>query len=56
MEINGKHYRSVWLADDGTTVEILDQTKLPYELEIIQLTSMQLQLQQFEICGFVVRH
>ena len=42
MKINGKHYRSVWLSEDGSTVEILDQTKLPYELEIIQLTSMEL--------------
>lgn len=41
MKINGKHYRSVWVAGDGRTVEILDQTKLPYALEIIQLNTMQ---------------
>ncbi|MCL9780619.1 S-methyl-5-thioribose-1-phosphate isomerase [Vibrio sp. S4M6] len=40
MIINNKHYRSVWLAKDGFSVEILDQTKLPFEFNIIQLTSM----------------
>lgn len=42
MKINGKHYRTVWVAEDGRTVEILDQTKLPFDLETIQLTSMKL--------------
>lgn len=42
MKINGQHYRTVWMAEDGRTVEILDQTKLPFELETIQLTSMKL--------------
>ncbi len=42
MKINGKNYRTVWLAQDGHTVEILDQTKLPFELEIIKLSSMEL--------------
>lgn len=42
MKINGKHQRTVWLAEDGFTVEILDQTKLPFSVEVIQLTSMKL--------------
>ncbi|MGR5298030.1 S-methyl-5-thioribose-1-phosphate isomerase [Vibrio mediterranei] len=42
MKINGKHQRTVWVAKDGWTVEILDQTKLPFEVEVIQLTSMKL--------------
>lgn len=42
MKIKGTHYRSVWLAEDGCTVEVLDQTKLPFELAIIQLTDLQL--------------
>ncbi|MDC9607094.1 hypothetical protein [Xenorhabdus griffiniae] len=41
MKINGIHYRSVWLADDRYTVEIFDQTKLPFEMQIIQLRTMQ---------------
>ncbi|MGF1761200.1 S-methyl-5-thioribose-1-phosphate isomerase [Photobacterium sagamiensis] len=40
MKIKGKHYRSVWVSQDERTVEILDQTKLPFELEIIQLHTM----------------
>jgi len=42
MKIKGTHYRSVWLAEDGCTVEVLDQTKLPFELAVIQLTDLQL--------------
>jgi methylthioribose-1-phosphate isomerase len=41
MKINGKAYRTIWLADDGSTVEIIDQTRLPHALVIIQLRSMQ---------------
>ena len=37
MKINGKAFRTIWLADDGRTVEIIDQTRLPHEFEIIQL-------------------
>lgn len=42
MKINGKHQRTVWVAEDGWTVEVLDQTKLPFDIEIIQLTTMEL--------------
>lgn len=41
MKINGTHYRSVWLAEDEHTVEILDQTKLPFEVSIVQLKTME---------------
>ncbi|SFN63536.1 hypothetical protein [Xenorhabdus japonica] len=41
MKINGIHYCSVWLADDGHTVEIFDQTKLPFEVQTIQLRIIQ---------------
>jgi methylthioribose-1-phosphate isomerase len=40
MKINGTAYRSVWLdADDGWSVHILDQTKLPWSLEVLRLTT-----------------
>ncbi len=42
MKINGKHQRTVWVAEDGWTVEVLDQTKLPFDIEIIPLTTMEL--------------
>jgi len=40
MKINGVSYRTIWLADDQLTVEIIDQTKLPHELRIKKLDSV----------------
>jgi methylthioribose-1-phosphate isomerase len=40
VNIGGKHYRTIWLAEDGETVAIIDQTKLPFAFEVVQLTSM----------------
>jgi methylthioribose-1-phosphate isomerase len=40
MKIAGIAYRSVWLdPDDGWSVHIFDQTKLPWSLEMLRLTS-----------------
>src|SRR3990170_203415 len=39
MKINGKAYRTIWLAPDGRSVEIIDQTRLPHELAIVALKS-----------------
>ena len=33
--------RTIWLAPDGRSVEIIDQTKLPHELEIVGLTRLE---------------
>jgi methylthioribose-1-phosphate isomerase len=41
MKINGKPYRTIWLADDGWSVEIIDQTRLPHELVTVRLKSME---------------
>jgi methylthioribose-1-phosphate isomerase len=39
MKIDGIHYRSVWVdKDDGWSVRIFDQTKLPWTIEILRLT------------------
>jgi methylthioribose-1-phosphate isomerase len=40
MKIDGKHFRSIWLARDGRTVEIIDQTRLPHEFRIISLANL----------------
>ena len=40
MKINGVPYRTIWLADDQSTVEIIDQTKLPHEFRIEKLYSV----------------
>jgi methylthioribose-1-phosphate isomerase len=40
MKIDDVAYRSVWVdPDDGWSVRILDQTKLPWTVEILRLTS-----------------
>ena len=40
MKIDGTNYRSVWLdADDGWSVHILDQPKLPWSLDVLRLTT-----------------
>ena len=41
MNINGKHYRTIWLGDDDWTVEIIDQTKLPFAFEIVTLRNLE---------------
>jgi methylthioribose-1-phosphate isomerase len=41
MKINGKPYRTIWLAPDGWSVEIIDQTRLPHELVIVGLKSVE---------------
>ncbi|HET9574302.1 MAG TPA: S-methyl-5-thioribose-1-phosphate isomerase, partial [Methyloceanibacter sp.] len=40
MKIDGKHYRTIWLNEDGKTVEIIDQTKLPHRFETLSLNTL----------------
>src|SRR5215472_8431252 len=40
MNINGKHYRTIWLNDDGWSVEIIDQTRLPFVFETVILRDL----------------
>ncbi|OHD17803.1 MAG: S-methyl-5-thioribose-1-phosphate isomerase [Spirochaetes bacterium GWC1_27_15] len=39
MLINGRHYRTIWLAEDKKTVEIIDQRFLPFEFIIEKINS-----------------
>lgn len=41
MRINGKHHRTIWVAEDGWTVRIIDQVRLPHELEIVELGDLE---------------
>src|SRR5690606_29440505 len=34
---DGIHYRTIWVADDGWSVEIIDQTCLPHEFTVMRL-------------------
>ncbi len=37
MIIDGKAYRTIWLGEDGRSVEIIDQTLLPHRFEIVRM-------------------
>ena len=39
MKINGVPYRTIWLNDDGWSVTVIDQTKLPHRFETKELKS-----------------
>jgi methylthioribose-1-phosphate isomerase len=41
MKVNGTHYRSIWLGENGKTVRIIDQTRLPHEFVFIDLTTLE---------------
>ena len=41
MKIDGVHYRSIWLSDNGWSVRIFDQRQLPWRVEIAELTSVE---------------
>ena len=41
MKVDGTSYRSVWVdQEDGWTIRIFDQTKLPWTLEILRLSTV----------------
>ena len=41
MKVNGTHYRTIWVAENGWSVEIIDQTKLPHSFETATLTCLE---------------
>jgi len=40
MRVSGVPYRGIWLAEDGWSVHIIDQTRLPWEWHTPRLTSL----------------
>ncbi len=40
MKVDGTPYRTIWLAEDGQAVMIIDQTKLPFEFVTLRLETM----------------
>ena len=40
MLINNKNYRTIWYDNDTESVKIIDQTKLPFKLDIISLHTL----------------
>ncbi len=41
MNVDGTHFRTIWLADDGWAVEVIDQTRLPHEFETLRLETVE---------------
>jgi methylthioribose-1-phosphate isomerase len=41
VRVNGKPWRSIWLAEDGRRVAIIDQTRLPHEFRIETLAALE---------------
>jgi methylthioribose-1-phosphate isomerase len=40
MKINGTQYRTIWLAGDGRSIEIIDQTLLPHRFATVRLSTL----------------
>ena len=40
MNVDGAAYRSIWLNDDGWSVDVIDQTRLPHVFEILNLKTL----------------
>ncbi len=41
MRINDRWYRTIWVADDGRSVDVIDQRALPYSFEIMRLATVE---------------
>ena len=41
MKIDGKPYRSIWINEDGWSVGIIDQTRLPHEFVLARLATVE---------------
>ena len=40
MKVKGKHYRTIWVKpEDPKIIQIIDQTKLPFSFEVLNLKS-----------------
>jgi len=41
VKIHGTHHRSIWVADDGSSVQVIDQTALPHDVRILTLATVE---------------
>ncbi|GEP01346.1 S-methyl-5-thioribose-1-phosphate isomerase [Methylobacterium haplocladii] len=41
MKIDGRHYRTIFLDADGSAVQVIDQTRLPFAFELQHLATME---------------
>ena len=40
MKVGGRPYRTIWLSEDGWSVQVIDQTKLPHRFEVVTLRTV----------------
>lgn len=40
MKVGERHYRTIWLNEDGWSVDIIDQRKLPHDFVVVTARSM----------------
>ena len=40
MNVDGVPYRSIWVNDDGISIDVIDQTRLPHEFRILNLRTL----------------
>jgi methylthioribose-1-phosphate isomerase len=40
LKVSGKSYRTLWVGADAWSVEIIDQTRLPLEFQVLRLTKL----------------
>ncbi len=40
MKVDGRPYRTIWLNEDGSSVDVIDQRWLPHEFKVATLTSL----------------
>jgi methylthioribose-1-phosphate isomerase len=53
MRVRGQAYRTIFVADDGWSVAVIDQTRLPFAFELLRLQAAEQAAQA--ICNMVVR-
>ena len=41
MRIGSTWYRTIWLAEDGRSVDVIDQRALPHSFEIMRLATVE---------------
>ncbi len=40
MRIGDKHYRTIWMDKNTGVISVIDQRKLPFEFEVMELRSL----------------
>ena len=40
MRVGGRVFRTIWLDNEGASVQIIDQARLPHEFEIVSITTV----------------